>query len=119
MYRSQTASDFFKEIIMGAEKIGRPDLVDVIAKKNGISKVKANEVLGTVLDEIVASVASGKDVTIVGFGTFSQRARAARTGRNPATGAVLKIKASVSPGFKAGAGFKGAVAAAAQKKVKK
>lgn len=104
---------------MDAKKLGRPELVDIIAKKNGISKVKASEILSTVLDEIVASVARGQDVAIIGFGTFSQRARAARTGRNPATGAELKIKASVAPGFKAGAGFKNAVAVASQKKIKK
>ncbi len=52
---------------------------------------------------------AGDQVTLVGFGTFNVRARAARTGRNPQTGETMQIKASNSPGFKAGKAFKDAV----------
>lgn len=94
---------------MGKEKIGRPELVDILADKCDMTKVKATEVIATLLATIEKNVAKGNDVTIVGFGTFTSRSRAARTGRNPATGEALKIKASTSPAFKAGSGFKAAV----------
>ena len=61
------------------------------------------------LDGIVGALKAGDQVTLVGFGTFSVRARAARSGRNPQTGETIQIKASNSPGFKAGKAFKDAV----------
>ena len=61
------------------------------------------------LDSIQATLASGGSVSLVGFGTFSVKARAARMGRNPRTGEAIHIKASNVPGFKAGKGLKDAV----------
>jgi len=90
--------------------VGKTDLIDALAKKTGDSKAKCGEHLNALLDVIQSSVAKGHDVAITGFGTFSARKRAARNGRNPATGAAMKIAASVAPAFKAGATFKAAVA---------
>lgn len=93
-----------------SETIGKTDLVDLVAKQTGSTKAAAAEAITALFDVIQSSVAHGKKVTITGFGTFDPRKRAARVGRNPSTGAELKIKASTVPGFKAGATFKAAVA---------
>jgi len=95
---------------MSQQKVGRPELVAALVEQHGLPKSKANEILTTLVDEIQNQVAKGNSVTITGFGTFEGRAREARTGRNPKTGAALQIAASVTPGFKAGAVFKAAVA---------
>ena len=71
---------------------------------------------GVVTGTIVKAVAKGDTVTLVGFGTFKSSKRAARTGRNPATGAAIKIAASTVPRFTAGATFKTAVAGKKAKK---
>lgn len=89
--------------------VGKGDLIETLAKEAGLSKAAATKVLAVLLDEIQQRVKRGHRVTITGFGTFSARKRAARTGRNPKTGATLKIKAATVPGFKAGAGFKAIV----------
>ena len=86
--------------------IGRKELVEALAKELDLSNAKANLALNTVIEQIQTHVARGRRVTIVGFGSFFPRKRAARKGRNPATGAAIKIKASTSPAFKAGAKFK-------------
>ena len=88
----------------------KAELIEKMAKDAKVSKVAA----GAVLDSFMANVTKAlkkKDgkVTLVGFGTFSVRARAARSGRNPQTGETIQIKASNSPGFKAGKAFKDAV----------
>lgn len=93
-----------------SEKIGRTELAAALAEKHGLTKAKAAEVILTLIDEIQNNLKKGNTVTLIGFGTFEARERAARTGRNPKTGATLEIKASVTPGFKAGAGFKAALA---------
>ena len=100
--------------------MNKADLIEKIATQHTLSKAEAGRVLGTVLDTIVAAVKKGDSVTIPGFGTFKQAARAARTGRNPATGDKLKIAASKLPKFTAGATFKAAVdpKAAARKAAK-
>lgn len=90
--------------------IGKTDLTAALAKKTGLSQAKSSETLNVLIAEIQSNLAKGRKVTITGFGTFSLRKRAARTGRNPKTGEPMKIKASISPAFKAGAGFKAAVA---------
>ena len=95
---------------MMSKTLGKTDLIDALAKKTGTPKTKCGEILNVLLDEIQTNVAKGNSVGITGFGIFSPRKRAARTGRNPGTGESLKIKASVSPAFKPGASFKAAVA---------
>ena len=71
-----------------------------------VSKKEAGEVLTATIDTIEKTVKKGEKVTLVGFGTFERRQRAARTGRNPQTGATLKIAAKKVPAFSAGKKFK-------------
>ena len=83
----------------------KADLIDKIAKDAGVTKVQANEALDSFTTAVVGALKKGDRVTLVGFGTFSVSERAARNGRNPQTGAVIKIKARKVPKFKAGKEF--------------
>ena len=98
--------------------MNKSELVEAIAKAAELSKADAERALNATIDTVVKVVAKGDTVTLVGFGTFKSSKRAARTGRNPATGEAIKIAASTVPRFTAGAGFKTAVAGkkAAKKK---
>ena len=89
--------------------MNRKELIDALADKTGSSKADADRNIGALLEIITGALKKGDKVALVGFGTFEVRKRAARTGRNPATGAELKIKASKQPAFKAGATLKAAV----------
>ena len=89
--------------------MNRKELIDALAGKNGSTKADANRNIAALIEIITATLKKGDKVALVGFGTFEVRKRAARTGRNPATGAELKIKASKVPAFKAGATLKAAV----------
>ena len=89
--------------------MNRKDLIDALAEKTGGSKADADRNLGALLEIISGTLKKGGSIALVGFGTFEVRKRAARTGRNPKTGAELKIKASKVPAFKAGATLKAAV----------
>lgn len=89
--------------------MNKSELVDNIAKSADISRAKANDALNAALDAITKSLAKGKEVSLVGFGTFKVSKRAARMGRNPQTGESIKIAASTVPGFKAGKPLKDAV----------
>ena len=86
--------------------MNKEELVKEVAKKAKVSQKDAVEVVAAVLDTIEAALANGDRVTLVGFGTFEARKRAARTGRNPQTGAPLKIAAKTVPAFSAGKKFK-------------
>ncbi len=101
--------------------MNRVELIELLAERHELSKAEAGRVLATLLDAIVTTVKKGDAVSLVGFGTFKQSARSARTGRNPSTGATLKIAATKVPRFTAGAGFKAAVdpKAAARRAAKK
>ena len=90
--------------------MNKGELKDAVAQAAGLSGADAERALDAVLDTITKAVAKGDKVTIPGFGTFEKRERSARTGRNPQTGAEIKIAATSVPGFKAGAKFKSAVA---------
>jgi DNA-binding protein HU-beta len=98
--------------------MNKTELIEAIAKSAELSKADAERALSAVIDTVVKTVAKGDTVTLVGFGTFKSSKRAARTGRNPATGAALKIAATTVARFTAGATFKAAVAGkkAAKKK---
>ncbi|MCH8531361.1 MAG: HU family DNA-binding protein [Saccharospirillum sp.] len=87
----------------------KPELAAAIADKADISKEKANEVLNAMLDQISSTVAKKESVTLVGFGTFEARSRAARTGKNPQTGESIQIPASNTVAFKPGKALKDAV----------
>ncbi len=89
--------------------MNRSELIAAMAEKTNSTKVDADKTIAALLDIITTTLTKGDNVALVGFGTFEVRKRAARTGRNPQTGAVLKIKASKAPAFKAGATLKSAV----------
>jgi DNA-binding protein HU-beta len=89
--------------------MNKTELVEAMADAADISKAAAGRALEGMVDAITAAVKSGDSVSVVGFGTFTLRERAARTGRNPKTGAEIQIPASKSPAFKAGKAFKDAV----------
>lgn len=89
--------------------MNRRELIDALASKTGSTKADAERSIAALLDIITATLKKGDKLALVGFGTFEVRKRAARIGRNPATGTELKIKASKQPAFKAGATLKAAV----------
>ncbi|MEI2749002.1 MAG: HU family DNA-binding protein [Ferruginibacter sp.] len=88
---------FFKNSIMN-----KAELIAKIADDAGITKTQANAALDSFIEAVTKTLKSGNKVTLVGFGTFSVSKRAARNGRNPQTGAVIKIKAKKVAKFKAG-----------------
>jgi DNA-binding protein HU-beta len=90
--------------------MNKAELIEVAAKEAGISKAAANKALDATIAAVVKAVSKGDSVTLVGFGTFKSAKRAARTGKNPKTGATIKIAATTVPKFTAGAAFKTAVA---------
>lgn len=89
--------------------MNKAELIDLIADSADISKAAANKALDALTDAIIHSVAAGKDVALVGFGTFTRSERSARAGRNPQTGQPIQIAAATLPKFKAGKAFKDAV----------
>jgi DNA-binding protein HU-beta len=89
--------------------VNRIELVEKIAATHNVSKAEAGRILETVTGAIVAAVKKGDPVQLIGFGTFKQVARAARTGFNPQAGAKIKIAAQKVPKFVPGAAFKAAV----------
>jgi DNA-binding protein HU-beta len=82
--------------------MNKAELVAKIADDAGITKTQANATLDSFVDAVTKTLKKGDKVTLVGFGTFSVSKRAARNGRNPQTGAVIKIKAKKVAKFKAG-----------------
>jgi DNA-binding protein HU-beta len=92
--------------------MNKGELIDAISAKTNCTKKDAAVVLEATLEAIIAAVATGDKVTLVGFGSFEGRQRQAREGRNPATGAPIKIPATTTPGFSAGKQFKERVVAA-------
>src|SRR4030095_755542 len=93
----------------GSTHMNKGELIDKIAKDAKISKVQASNALNSAIDGVVSTLKKGNKVTLVGFGTFSVSSRKARTGRNPQTGAPLKIPAKKVTKFVAGAELKKAV----------
>jgi DNA-binding protein HU-beta len=91
------------------DNVNKTELVDAVAEATGASKAAASSSVEAVLDSITKSLRNGEKVTLPGFGTFEVRQRAARTGRNPQTGATIQVAASKAPAFKAGAALKNAV----------
>ena len=86
--------------------MNKNDLVGVVADKAGVTKAQAGEAVDAVFDAITTALKGGDDVRLVGFGTFTVSDRKASTGRNPATGAEIKIPASKQAKFKPGKGLK-------------
>ncbi|MCR5546533.1 MAG: HU family DNA-binding protein [Lachnospiraceae bacterium] len=89
--------------------MNKTELVDAIAKKADLSKKDAAAAVDAFVESVSDALKKGDKVQLVGFGTFQTSKRAARTGRNPQTGAEIKIKASTVPQFKAGKALKDTV----------
>ena len=89
--------------------VNKTELIEAIAASADISKAAAGRALDAVVDGVTDSLKKGDQVVLVGFGTFSVKDRAARTGRNPQTGAEIQIAAAKVPSFKAGKALKDAV----------
>ncbi|WP_167631805.1 HU family DNA-binding protein [Mariprofundus ferrooxydans] len=89
--------------------MNKTDLIDHVASSAGMSKAAAGDAVDAVLSGITASLSGGGSVSLVGFGTFSVTARAARTARNPSTGEAIAVAASNAPKFKPGKALKDAV----------
>ena len=90
--------------------MNKTELTAQIAENAGLTKVDAKKALDATIEAITAAMKAGDKVALVGFGTFESRKRGARVGRNPRTKETIKIPASKVPAFKAGKGFKDAVA---------
>jgi DNA-binding protein HU-beta len=89
--------------------MNKAELIEAVASKADLSKADAGRAVDGLFEAITKALKKNDKVSLVGFGTFSVRKRAARQGRNPKTGAVIKIAASKNPGFKAGKALKDAV----------
>jgi len=89
--------------------MNKADLINHVAAKAELSKSDASNAVETTLAAITSTLADGGAVSLVGFGTFSVTARAARTARNPRTGEPIEVAASNAPKFKAGKALKDAV----------
>ena len=86
--------------------MNKAELVTSIAGKSGLNKKDSEAALNAIIASIEESLSNGEKVTLVGFGTFEAKKRAARKGRNPQTKAEIVIPASTTPVFKAGKGLK-------------
>jgi DNA-binding protein HU-beta len=89
--------------------MNKQELIDAVAASTGSSKAATGEAIEAVLDAITRAVVTGEAVQLIGFGSFSQGQRAARTGRNPSTGAEIQIPAAKTVKFTAGKAFRDAV----------
>ncbi|MCC7489890.1 MAG: HU family DNA-binding protein [Gammaproteobacteria bacterium] len=89
--------------------MNKGDLIDAVSGEAGLSKADASRAVESVISAITRALKDGNQVSLVGFGTFTVKTRAARTGRNPRTGDAIEIRASRIPGFRAGKALKDAV----------
>ncbi len=89
--------------------MNKSELIDAVAESADLSKASAGRAVDAFVEAVTGALTKGDQVALVGFGTFSVKERAARTGRNPQTGNPIEIKAATIPSFKAGKGLKDAV----------
>lgn len=89
--------------------MNKTELVNAIAAKTGLSKKDADAALAATVEAVTEALKAGDKVSLIGFGTFEVRERAARQGKNPATGETIEIAACKAPAFKAGKALKDAV----------
>lgn len=89
--------------------MNKSELIDAVAASADLSKASAGRALDAALEAVTGALVKGDSVALVGFGTFSVKERAARTGRNPQTGNPIEIAAATVPSFKAGKALKDAV----------
>lgn len=90
--------------------MNKQELIDAVAGETGLTKAAAEKSINSVFESIKKSLKKGKEVQLIGFGTFGVRKRKARVGRNPQTGATIQIKARKAVVFKAGKALKDVVA---------
>ncbi len=102
------AFEFFVGSLKGG-LMNKGELIESVAASAGLSKADAGRAVDAVVQSIASALSGGNQVSLVGFGTFTVKHRAARQGRNPRTGETIQIKASNVPGFKAGKALKEAV----------
>ncbi|HAK13949.1 MAG TPA: DNA-binding protein HU [Acinetobacter radioresistens] len=95
--------------------MNKSELIDAIAEKGGLSKTDAGKALDATIASITEALKQGDTVTLVGFGTFGVKERAARTGRNPKTGKAVEVAAKAVPHFKPGKALRDAVNESANK----
>jgi DNA-binding protein HU-beta len=110
--RSETGVGFASQLSIQHRKgtfVNKSELIDAIAKHADISKAAAGRALDATVNSIKGSLKKGDIVTLVGFGSFYVGKRTARQGRNPRTGATIKIKAAKVPKFRAGKELKDSV----------
>ena len=110
-YGDVTGSPVTREqlVIVEGTLMNKGDLIEAVADDAGLSKADATRAVDAVVGAITKALKGGKQVSLVGFGTFAVKKRAARQGRNPRTGETIQIAASKVPGFKAGKALKDAV----------
>jgi DNA-binding protein HU-beta len=89
--------------------MNKSEFVDSVSDLAGLSKAESARAVDAVIETVTQALKKGDTISLVGFGTFTVRARAARDGRNPQTGETIKIKAAKNPAFKAGKALKDAV----------
>lgn len=89
--------------------MNKTELITAMAEASGLTKKDCDAALNAFVDTLQTALKSGDKVQLVGFGTFEVKERAARTGKNPATGATIEIPASKAPAFKPGKVFKDSV----------
>jgi DNA-binding protein HU-beta len=104
-------SDFAQEELQlrKGDNVNKSELIDAVAASADLPKAAAGRAIDAMLDTITDSLKKDDPVVLVGFGTFATKDRAARTGRNPQTGAPIEIKAAKVPSFKAGKALKDSV----------
>lgn len=100
---------YIKTELSKGSSVNKSELIDAIAASADIPKAAAGRALDATVDAITTALKDGDQVVLVGFGTFSVKERAARTGRNPQTGQPIEIAAAKVPGFKPGKALKDAV----------
>ena len=89
--------------------MNKTQLIEAVAAKTELTKKEAEAAVNATIAAVIDALKAGDKVQLVGFGTFEVKERAARTGRNPQTGATIEIAASKAPAFSAGKAFKDAV----------
>src|SRR5947207_15911016 len=104
-----TIPDACERLLRGGTFVNKSELIEHIAKQADISKAAATRALEAVIGGVKTTLKKNNSVSLVGFGTFSVSKRAARSGRNPRTGATIKIKAAKVPKFRPGKALKDAV----------
>ena len=89
--------------------MNKAELIDAIVAKSGLTKKEADAAVAAMVEAVKEALKAGEKVQLVGFGTFSVKSRAARTGKNPSTGEAIQIPACKVPAFAAGKALKDAI----------